>query len=57
MNQIEYQRSIVREEMYEAIEEPAKILATAKAKEARMTKEKRDQKEAEAFSTLHLPLL
>lgn len=57
MNQIEYQRSIVREEMYEAIEEPAKILATAKAKEVRMTKEKRAQEKAEAFSTLHLHLL
>ncbi|MFT9848791.1 hypothetical protein [Aneurinibacillus sp. REN35] len=57
MNQIEYQRSIIKEEMMDGQEEAVRILTAAKAKEAKDREEKWEQKQAKEFSTLTLPLL
>lgn len=57
MNQIEYQRSIIKEEMLDGQEEAMRILTAAKAKEVKDREENWEHQQAKEFSTLTLPVL
>ncbi|MBN6187819.1 hypothetical protein JQN58_13020 [Aneurinibacillus sp. BA2021] len=57
MDQIEYQRSIIREEMADMQESAVQMFADARERERKEREQKWEQKQAKEFSTLKLPLL